>query len=632
MQDENILVWLPSPVGDAVLCTPALRAIRRCFKSSRITFFARPVVREILSPSSFNDVWLEQQSTNPFAIAKVLRSHKFTHAVLFKNSFASALSIFLAAIPSRTGYAREGRGFLLTDRLYPPRLPGGGFKPISMVDYYLAIASWLGAETTDRGLELSIDRQDTEKLKTKLPGVFGSKGPVVVLVPGGAFGPSKCWSSDRFAQTADRLISGYDATVVVSVSPNLFEKQIAGEICNLSRHKLISLADIPVSAGELKSLFSVAELVICNDTGPRHIAIALGRSVVSLFGPNDPAWTDTGCENEIQLVGDVPCAPCRKPVCKKSEHLCMDAITVDMVCDASKKLLENTRKQAADVNGNKFTKSSELFFVDADFKAAFDELGLTSIDAVFSFSAGKNLIKDNLAGYRRRMEFVISSPPTTVFLKRYDSPPIFVQLKSWLLHRRRISCALCDFEPAQKLAAAGVNTPKSVACGQQWGIFFEKRSFIITEKIPRAESIERKLPACFTAAAAVENLRLRRDFIARLAAFIKKFHQTGFRHRDLYFSHIFYGDEGKFYLIDLARVFKPGLFAERFRIKDIAQIYYSAPAAYFSRTDRLRFYRALTGRRKLTGKDKIFISKVIKKAKRMEQHDIKHGRRAPFAG
>ncbi len=336
----KILVWLPSPMGDAVLCTPALRAIRQHFKSCEISFFARPIVRQVLSPSSFNDVWLEQQDKNPFAIAKMLKGHKFTYALLFKNSFASALTTFLAGIPLRIGYAREGRGFLLTDKLYPPKLPNAKFKPISMIDYYLAIASRLGADTTDRNLELLIDPETRGKLKAKLPEVTKSEGPIIVMVPGGAFGPSKCWPSVRFAQTADRLITNYNATVVVSVSPAPAERQIARKICDSSKHKLTNLAEKPISPGELKSLFSIADLVISNDTGPRHIAIALRRKVITLFGPNNPAWTNTGYENEIQIIGDAPCAPCDKPICKKKEHLCMQAITVEMVCNAVKKLLK----------------------------------------------------------------------------------------------------------------------------------------------------------------------------------------------------------------------------------------------------------------------------------------------------
>ncbi len=632
----EILVWLPSPIGDAILCTPALRAIRRHFKSSRIAFFAKGAVREVLSPSGFNDVWLEQRDNNPFAIAKTLKARRFTHAILFKNSFASALAAFLAKIPLRIGYAREGRGLLLTDKLYPPKLPDGKFKPVSMIDYYLAIASALGADTTDRNLELLIDTQDEQRLRAKLPEVVDCAGPIVVIVPGGAFGPSKCWPSERFAQTADWLISNYNAIVVVSVASNPVERQTAKEICDRSRQKLINLAENSISLGELKSLFSIATMVISNDTGPRHIAIGLKRKVVTLFGPNDPAWTDTGYENEIQIIGDVPCAPCGKPVCKKSEHLCMQAITVEMVCEAARKLLENNQRQAACRAKQEFIEVSKSFFVDADYKTAFGKLGLASVNDVFSFNIGSNLAKDNLAGYRSRLQFEIDSqgsmPPTTMFLKRYDRPPIITQLRNWLCYRRRASCGLFEFSSAKNLAAAGINTPKTICYGEQWGAFFERRSFIITEKIRDAESLERKLPACFSSPATAENLKLRRDFITQLATFVKKFHGTNYRHRDLYFSHIFYSNSGKFHLIDLARVFNSSLFSERFRRKDIAQVYYSAPARYFSQTDRLRFYLGLTGRRRLTNKDKIFIRRVINKARRMARHDIKHGRYAPFEG
>jgi len=137
--DTNILVWLPSPMGDAILCTPALRAIRERFRSSRIWFLANPVVRQILSPGTFSDEWIEQKEKNPVAIWARLKQYDFSHAILLKNSFASALAVFLARIPVRIGYARENRGFLLTDKLHPPKLPGGKFKPLPMVDYYLAI-------------------------------------------------------------------------------------------------------------------------------------------------------------------------------------------------------------------------------------------------------------------------------------------------------------------------------------------------------------------------------------------------------------------------------------------------------------------------------------------------------------
>ena len=631
---DEILVWLPSPMGDAILCTPALRAIRNHFKSCNITFFANNVVRSVLSPCSFNDKWLDQKQKNPFSVAQELKKNKFTHAILFKNSFVSALAVYLAGILSRIGYAREGRGFLLTDKLYPPKLPNGKFKPVSAIDSYLAIASRSGCDTADRELELLIEAQDEQQLCNKLPQVLNLDGPLVVLVPGGAYGPSKCWPNVRFAQTADWLITNYNASIVISVAPESLENQIAKEICDSSKHKLINLAEMPISLGELKALFSIAELVISNDTGPRHIAIALERKVITLFGATNPAWTNTNYENEIQIIGNVPCAPCSKPKCKKNEHQCMQAITVEMVCKAAKELLENNRKQTIVLSQKEFIETSKSFFIDSNYKTALSKSGITSIEEVFSFNSAENLTKSNLAKFRSRLQFEIDSEKgassTTVFLKRYDRPPVLFQLRNWLSCHNRGSAAIRELEASNQLRIAGINTPKVISYGEQWGTLFEKRSFIITEKIADAESLERKLPAYFDGPDTIENLKMRRNFIIQSAGFIKKFHETNYRHRDLYLSHIFYSDNGKFYLIDLARVFRPIILGRRFQIKDIAQVYYSAPGKHFSKTDRLRFYMAYAGQSKLTKKDKAFIRKVINKAKRMARHDIKHGRPVPF--
>lgn len=341
--EKEILVWLPSPMGDTILCTPALRTLRKRFKESTITFFGNEAAEQILSPCPFNDRWIKKESSNPFKIAKKLKQYKFTHSILFKNSFGSALSCFLVGIPVRVGYCREGRGFLLTEKLYPPRLPDGRFKPASMIDYYLGLAGRLGCETSDKNLELSIKEDNKKTLAAKLPELMENSGHLVIFVPGGAFGPSKCWLPERFAQTADRLIDKYNARIAVSVSGAPAEKQIAGQICKFSRNKLINLSQRPMTLGELKALFSKADLVITNDTGPRHIAIAFKSKVITLFGPNDPAWTETGYANEIKIIGQAECAPCARPVCKKERHICMESISVDMIFEAAEKLLARDR-------------------------------------------------------------------------------------------------------------------------------------------------------------------------------------------------------------------------------------------------------------------------------------------------
>ena len=269
----------------------------------------------------------------------------------------------------------------------------------------------------------------------------------------------------------------------------------------------------------------------------------------------------------------------------------------------------------------KFQEFSKNFFIDSDFVEAFTALGLTDIDAVFKFNAGQNLAKENLAEHRTRIKFEIDQPRTTLFLKRYNSTPKLTQLKNWFANRKRAATMNYDLAPAQKLAELGINVLRTICYGSQWAGAFEKRSFIITEKIPNAQSLENRLP----------DIRKKKCFIDSLAGFVRKFHDTGLRHRDLYLCHIFYSDKGEFTLIDLHRCLRPGLLAERFRLKDIAQLYYSAPGKFITKTDRLRFYLRYAGRSTLSKQDKRFIAGVKTKADKMAKHDIKHGRGVPFA-
>ncbi len=283
------------------------------------------------------------------------------------------------------------------------------------------------------------------------------------------------------------------------------------------------------------------------------------------------------------------------------------------------------------MNSQKFVKLSEDFFADADYAQAFRKLGMTCLDKVFDFDAGQNLDKAGLAKHRTRIKFDLHEPNVTLFLKRYDRPPKLTQIKNWLHHHRRSSTSDFDNSAAEQLAAVGIDTPKTIAYGRQWTRGFEKRSFIITRKIPDGESLERKLPDFFYEEPSAQNLKQRREFIERLADFVRRFHETGFRHCDLYLAHIFLTDKGKFYLIDLQRAFKPILLGRRFRVKDIAQLYYSAPAKYFSRSDRLRFYLRYTGSEKPGWSDKRFIRKVKVRARRIARHDMRHGRAVGFA-
>jgi hypothetical protein len=270
-------------------------------------------------------------------------------------------------------------------------------------------------------------------------------------------------------------------------------------------------------------------------------------------------------------------------------------------------------------------------FVDSAYQGVFEAAGLTNMDSIFAFSGGETLSKENLSRHRSRIRFEVDHPSAVLYLKRYDRTPIRHQLKSWFETGRRISTACRDRLPCEDLGAAGIRTPQVVAFGFEWGTIFERRSFIITRMLEDAEALERRLPTAFGPENVSVGFSERKAFLARLAEWVRRFHATGYCHRDLYLAHVFQDMAGDFYLIDLQRAFRPRLWIWRYRIKDLAELHYSAPGDRFSCSDRVRFYRYYIGHKRLTRMDRWRISQIRARAWRMADHDIRHGRPVPFA-
>lgn len=269
------------------------------------------------------------------------------------------------------------------------------------------------------------------------------------------------------------------------------------------------------------------------------------------------------------------------------------------------------------------------FFADPGYVPALAAMGLTTLDGVFAFDKAEAVGPLKLAAYRSRTCFRLQPDGPTVYLKRYRRPPLLRQLVNWFEHRRRACTAVFDGHRTEALDAAGVAVPHTIAYGYEWDGLFEKRSFIMIREIPDAASLEERLPsymADFSPAAA----RQRKTFIEQVADFVRRFHETGCRHRDLYLCHLFLDTNNTLHLIDLHRVFKPLVLGGRFRIKDLTQLYYSAPGSVISRTDRLRFYRRYRQKKKLTLCDRYFISQVKRWARKIALRDLKKGNPAPF--
>jgi heptosyltransferase-2 len=346
-QPGRILVVLPSWVGDLVMATPTLRALRKRFAGALITFCARPVLADVIAGARWADEvvhWEPKRKKGRgrelIAVAGRLRRPRFDWAILLANSFRSALLVRLAGVRRRIGYDRDGRGWLLTDRLPVTRVKGR-IAVTRMVDYYGGLAEYLGCDAPGDELELFSDPADDEAIeeRLRLAGLAGRR-PLVVISPGASFGASKLWLPERFAALADRLIEAHGAGVVISCAPG--EEAIARRIAGLARREVLVFDDPVTTLGQFKSLIRRCDLLINNDTGPRHLAKAFRRPVVTIFGPTHPGWTDTDYPLERKVSVPVDCSPCQKKVCPlsgPSELCCMKGVTVEMVAGAADELL-----------------------------------------------------------------------------------------------------------------------------------------------------------------------------------------------------------------------------------------------------------------------------------------------------
>ncbi|MFO0972235.1 MAG: lipopolysaccharide heptosyltransferase II [Phycisphaerae bacterium] len=350
---RRILVILPNWVGDVVLATPVLVALRRRFPDARITYLCRAYVSDLVGAGELCDAcihWPAGTRGWP-AFIRRLRRERFDLALLMPNSFRSALAAWLSGAVRRIGYARDGRGWLLTDRLAPPR-DGRRFRPVTMVDYYAALLEPLGARIAERRPTLAVGAADEAAIAGRL-GPRDPRRPRVVLNPGGAFGSAKLWPAERFAALADALVERADAEVIVTGTPG--ERAIAAAIRAAARHALVYCFEPPLGLGPLKALVCDADLLVTNDTGPRHFAIAFDVPVVTIFGPTDPVWTATAGARERSVMLTLDCMPCQQKRCPLGHNDCLRKLEVDPVLAAAEALLAD---RARDRSGSRLASAA----------------------------------------------------------------------------------------------------------------------------------------------------------------------------------------------------------------------------------------------------------------------------------
>lgn len=339
---SRLLVVLPNWVGDVVLATPTLRAIRQHLRHSRITWLMRPYVQDVLHSSPWVDnveLWPDsggKRRTGLLRVACRLREQDHTATLLLPNSFRSAVLAWLARVPCRIGYARDYRSWLLTDRLTVP-LENGRFKMESMLPYYGRLAQYVGCPPPEERLELHTDPESDAQVQRWWQEFGIAEGqPVVVLNPGAAFGASKLYPAERFAEVGTALANEQGAKIIISAGPN--EMAIAESVRSAMRADAVVLSPPRLNLRLLKSLIRRSSLLITNDTGPRHFAIAFDVPVVTIFGPTHPEWTETHYRHERKVSIPVDCGPCQLPACPL-DHRCMTGISPAMIVEQAKQLL-----------------------------------------------------------------------------------------------------------------------------------------------------------------------------------------------------------------------------------------------------------------------------------------------------
>lgn len=331
----QIVALLPNWLGDVAMCTPALRALRTRFPEASFCVAGRPTACQLLEGLP----WFDHQVRIPprpgsimtLRAAWRLRRYARDISVIFPHSTRTALLAWLAGSRRRIGYDREGRSFLLTDPVAPYR-ENGRITPVYMAREYLDLVGTLGCEDDGQGLELHTAEEELAAVRRYLPG----EGRVVGIAPGAAFGPSKCWPAERYAAVADKLASEWGAHCVLLTGPG--EEDTRAAVLGAARTCLIECHEGHPTIARLKASIAALDLLICNDSGPRHIAIAFKKPVICIMGPTSPRYTESPWEIGRVLRVDVDCGPCQQPTCA-TDHRCMTSITTDDVVEAARAYL-----------------------------------------------------------------------------------------------------------------------------------------------------------------------------------------------------------------------------------------------------------------------------------------------------
>ncbi len=335
---KRLCIMMPTWIGDACMATPTLRAIRGAYPTTEITMISRPVIQELIEDSwAPGKPWVDDYvlvtkggsptSNSRLGLTYTTRARQFDMAILLSNSLWSAAAMRLAGVRRIIGFNRDARGWLLTDRVPVPRA-GGKRTPISAIDYYLQLARWLGCDIEDRSMQLSVcpsDVQSADQLWRQLS--FSSSLPTLVINSNAATDPKRIWPAASVARVALQVAQEFKWQVLLHCGPQ--ERDVANQLATELKHPLIGSMGVmdKLPIGLSKAVLRRAAVVLSTDSGPRHLAVAQNRRVITLYGPTDPAWTTTYNQPETAI-----CPAADDPNLAKMADISVDRVFA-AICD-----------------------------------------------------------------------------------------------------------------------------------------------------------------------------------------------------------------------------------------------------------------------------------------------------------
>lgn len=317
-------------VGDSVLTLPAVELARKIFPKTMIGIVVQEKLKALWEDHPcIDEVIAYRKRKGPGALIeemkliKELRREKWDMAILFPNSFHSALTLFLAGIPLRMGYDRDQRGFLLTERL----AAGKETLQKHQVEYYLDLVRNLA--DSEEVFPLPIIHLKEDKIRWAQEFLnenrVEERDVLIGISPGAAYGSAKRWFPERYAELIKRLSDCQVKTVLLGGAEEKSFLDCLEEECRRSVVDAIGKTDLI----QLAALISKCRVLVTNDSGPMHIAAGVKTPVIALFGSSDPSQTGPLGRDHLIIKKDVPCSPCLERECDTLE--CFEKISVEEV-------------------------------------------------------------------------------------------------------------------------------------------------------------------------------------------------------------------------------------------------------------------------------------------------------------